>query len=206
MSTAATRQSATPKYAATWRPSTNDVCAAKVKARPPHRPAARPRGARPRSRTTPPRARTQGSRRARRPGGWCTATRRCCRAPRRRARRRARGSRRSSPTRRRHDAAGTADMIAAVIGDIDSAMPVSERDRSRPGCTSTACAGRACAKISEAGGDQQHARARTDAVGAEAGAQPRRERRDDDHDRRHRQQADRGAETASSRARAGSTA
>ena len=96
-----------------------------------------------------------------------------------------------APARR----AGTADMIDAVIGDIASAMPGDERDdaqedvrvrrvrRSRP--RNRAARPR---RSSMPNGDR--------AVRAEPGAEPRRERRDDDHDRRHRQEPQRGAERA----------
>ena len=74
--------------------------------------------------------RTQAAQERERP--WSrSATRRCCRARRRRARRRARGWRRSSPSPRRRAGRGTADMIAAVIGDIVSAMPVVKRDHAQ---------------------------------------------------------------------------
>ena len=46
--------------------------------------------------------------------------------------------RRSSPSRRRPGAAGTADMIDAVIGDIVSAMPADERDDAQHARTRTA--------------------------------------------------------------------
>ena len=106
-----------------------------------------------------------------------------------------------APARR----AGTAAMIDAVIGDIDERDAGRERDHAEQHVR--------VRRVGREAAEQQRARRRcracpnaTARCAPNRALEPRRERRDDDHDRRDRQEAQRRAERGCSRARAGSTA